>query len=201
MIFLLLPYFTILPALYVFHNIWLAMISYHLAILVIAIFSKKIFLFANLTKGWTFRGSYLGILICAGHGIIVYYIWHIISLPGISLSEKLVEYGLPESSWILFIIYYSLVTPWLEEFFWRDFLVSRLRFPFLSDLAYAGYHFFVISIFIKPFFAILTVFALLVVAKRWRNISSAQDGLLVPVITHMITDFSTAIAVILLAIK
>lgn len=196
---LLLPYFTIIPGLYMFHNVWIAMVSYHAAILLIAVFSGSSSRFVHLLRGWSFNRSHVILLACAANGVMIYYLWPFISLSGSDLAVKLAGLGLNQGNWLLFIFYYSLITPWLEEFYWRDLLVSRLSQPLFSDLAYAGYHFFVLILFIKPLFAFAAFLSLLWGALNWRRLAVKLDGLLVPVFSHLVADFSTVVAVYFLA--
>ena len=49
--------------------------------------------------------------------------------------------GLSSStSWLLFIAYFSLVNPFIEEYFWRGVLGSNTKKFYIGDLVYAGYH-------------------------------------------------------------
>ena len=136
------------------------MVSYHTAILLIAVFGKNLHRFKKLVQGWSFPHSVFITIGCAVNGVLVYYLWPFISPAGSDLSFKLAELGLNDSNWILLILYYSLITPWLEEFYWRDLLPSNLKHPILSDLFFAGYHFFVLLLFIKPVFALVAFITL-----------------------------------------
>lgn len=174
------------------------MVSYHTAILLIAVFGKNLHRFKKLVQGWSFSHSVFITIGCAVNGVLVYYLWPFISPAGSDLSFKLAELGLNDSNWILLILYYSLITPWLEEFYWRDLLPSNLKHPILSDLFFAGYHFFVLLLFIKPVFALVAFITLFWGANYWRKLSTKLDGLLVPLISHIAADVSTIIAVYLL---
>lgn len=195
---LLLPYLTIIPGLYLFHNLWMAMVSYHTAILIIAILGRRLPRFQKLLRGWSFSRSLVIMPVCAANGILIYLLWSFISLPGSDLAGKLIELGLRENNWLLFVMYYSLITPWLEEFFWRDLLPSRLKYPILSDVFFAGYHFFVLLLFIQPIFAFAAFLSLWAGAFNWRRLAVRLDGLMVPVLSHLAADFSTILAVYLL---
>ena len=196
-LFLLLPYITIITGLYVLHNIWIAMLSYHLSILLIAIFTKKLPKFKKLVKGWSLPLTIIFTLGCAVNGFLIYYLWPYIS-GCCNLAVKLAELGLNDSNWLLLIMYYSFITPWLEEFFWRDLLASKSKLPDISDVLFAGYHLFVLALFIKAFFLPIVFITLLSDAWFWRFISRKLDGLLIPVISHTAADVSTILAVYLL---
>jgi membrane protease YdiL (CAAX protease family) len=195
--FLLLPYIAIIAGLYVFSNIWVAMVSYHLSIILIAVFTKNLLKFKNLIKGWSLLLTFLFTLGCAVNGVLIYYLWPFISGSG-DLGLKLIELGLNDSNWLLLILYYSLITPWLEEFFWRDLMASKSKFPDLSDVLFAGYHLFVLALFIKTFFLPVVFITLLSAAWFWRFISRKLGGLLIPVISHTAADISTILVVYLL---
>ena len=196
-LFLLLPCITIITSLYVLHNIWIAMVSYHISILFIAIFTKNLSKFKMLIKGWSLSLTILFTLGCAVNGVLIYYLWPFISSCG-DLGLKLATLGLNDSNWLLLILYYSIITPWLEEFFWRDLLASKSKFPDLSDVLFAGYHLFVLALFIKAFFLPVIFITLLSAAWVWRFVSRKSDGLLIPVISHTAADVSTILAVYLL---
>ena len=197
---LLFPYFAIITGLYIFRNIWIAMVSYHLGILLIAVFSNNLHQFRNLIKGWSLSLTIMITLSCAINGVLIYYLWPFISVCS-NLSTKLFELGLNDDNWILLIIYYTIFTPWLEEFYWRNLLASKSNQPDISDIMFAGYHLFVLAIFIKPGFLPIVFITLLVAAYFWRSISRKLDGLLIPVISHTVADISTILAVYLLAHK
>lgn len=195
---LLLPYITIIPGLYIFHNLWIAIVSYHLSILLIVIFGKDQHRFKQLIQGWSFSMSLFATIGCAINGVLIYYLWPFISPAGSDLAITLADLGLNDSNWILLILYYSLITPWLEEFYWRDLLPSKLKYPILSDVFFAGYHVFVLLLFVKPIFAVVAFVTLMIGAYSWRKISEKFDGFLVPVISHTAADISTIVAVYLL---
>jgi len=173
------------------------MVSYHLSILLIAIFTKKLPKFKKLVKGWSLPLTIIFTLGCAVNGFLIYYLWPYIS-GCCDLAVKLAELGLNDSNWLLLIMYYSFITPWLEEFFWRDLLASKSKLPDISDVLFAGYHLFVLALFIKAFFLPIVFITLLSDAWFWRFISRKLDGLLIPVISHTAADISTILAVYLL---
>jgi membrane protease YdiL (CAAX protease family) len=195
---LLLPYLTIIPGLYLFHNIWIAMVSYHTAILLIVVFGKHLKRTPVLVRGWSWKYSLIISIGCAANGFLIYYLWPFISLPGNGLAETLAKLGIHENNWLLLILYYSLVTPWLEEFYWRKLLPDKLKYPILSDIFFAGYHFFVMILFIKPLFAFVAFLSLFSAAYSWRKLEEKLGGLSVPVLSHTLADISTILAVYLL---
>lgn len=198
-IFFFFPYLTIITGLYLCQNIWIAMVSYHASILIIALFTKNISKFKNMIKGWSLPLTIVFTLGCAINGVLIYYLWPFIA--NCNLMTKLAELGLNESNWLLLILYYSLITPWLEEFFWRDLLASKSKLPDISDVLFAGYHLFVLALFVKVFLLPIVFITLLSAAWFWRFISRKLGGFLIPVISHTAADISTILAVYFLVNK
>ncbi len=194
-----LPYFAVIIGLYIFENVWFTIFSYHLGILVFLLVSDDKKRFQILFKGWNTPLALIFFIICLGNGFLIYFLWSFIKLENLDLSAKLLNLGLYNNWWILFVLYYALITPLLEEIFWRDYLGNSSKFPVWSDLFFAGYHILVLMIFIKPLYVLITFLALLNVGYLWRYLRNRLNGLIIPVISHAIADISTILAVYFLA--
>ena len=143
---LIMPYFTVWLGLYIFKNAWAAVLGYHIGII----------LLVTLAGAWPspvkFRPSAMlwklilfGLTGCIA-GVSVYVLWPFIHVSP-KLAESLLDWGLTPGSWPLFIIYGTLVNPWLEEIFWRGWLGSTSRHPILHDAAFAGFHLVILAPF------------------------------------------------------
>lgn len=192
-----LPVAAIITGLYLFNSLWIAIALYFSIIIFSLIlfhessFPQKIFM------GKNFRLTVLLSFLTASNGFLVYYLWPILEKPGMPLADILVKLGLTEQLWIILILCYCLLTPVLEEYFWRELMGSQKKTPDLSDFMYAGYHVPTLLIFVKPVFALIIFFVLTAAACIWRNIRNSQNGLFVPVVSHFIADVSTIFAIYL----
>ncbi|HSQ39598.1 MAG TPA: CPBP family glutamic-type intramembrane protease [Anaerolineales bacterium] len=191
---LLMPYFTIWLGLYVFKNAWATVLGYHAGII----------LLVTLARAWTspreFRPSaplwqvvLFGLTGCMA-GILVYFLWPFIHVsPG--LADAFLQWGLTSRTWPLFILYGTLINPWLEEIYWRGWLGSTARNPILHDAIFAGFH----LIAIAPFFpSIWLVVAFLVLATSgwmWRQVIRTEKSMLASTLFHMASDVSILLVV------
>lgn len=93
-------------------------------------------------------------------------------------------------SWGLFIAYFSLINPWIEEAFWRNALNNPTRGPALVDFVFAGFHIIIIDTFVGPFWLLV---ALLIIASTgwlWRTVTRLTGSLLPATVFHIVADFS-----------
>mgnify|MGYP001052324085 CR=1 FL=1 len=106
---------------FVFHSAWGALLGFHAAIIVSLLIAKptiplKILLTNNNPK-WIF----LSVLLCGASGMALYFLWDIFGFAS-DLSGQVASLGLNASNWPVFIAYFALVNPWIEEYFWRGWL-------------------------------------------------------------------------------
>ncbi|UCC78610.1 MAG: CPBP family intramembrane metalloprotease [Candidatus Zixiibacteriota bacterium] len=186
----LIPYLTILVGLHILKSAWAAIILYHGAIFFIVLKNSNPVLFKRLFRGWNWKIGFPLTAISALAGLSLYFLWPIMRIEGTELSAILNEYGLHGSSWIVFMIYYCVSTPVLEEIFWRGYLSVPNRRPSAPDILFAGYHIIVLILFLKPL-PIAAVFLTLVVAAWiWRLISLKFNGLAMPSVSHLVAGIS-----------
>jgi hypothetical protein len=121
-------------------------------------------------------------------GPIIWLIWPYAQIEHLPLSDSLAMFGLQGKPWIAFIIYYSLVNPWLEEWFWRGYMSDTSRCGAWSDLLYAGYHALVLGSFVTWPWILFALVVLTFAGTVWRLLAKRCDGLLIPVLGHMIAD-------------
>ncbi|UCE66247.1 MAG: hypothetical protein JSU85_15615, partial [Candidatus Zixiibacteriota bacterium] len=143
----LIPYITILFGLYILKNAWAAILLYHAAILFVILRNSDLILFKRLFRGWNWRIGLPFLIISALSGLPLYLLWPFAGIEGLELSEALREFGLYGNSWIVFMIYYCISTPILEEIFWRGYLSVPNRYPSGPDILFAGYHIIVLILF------------------------------------------------------
>jgi len=198
---MLLPYPAIYTGLYLLKNVWVAMISYHLLLLLVNIAYFKNYTVKNMLHGFNLQKATIFIIPAALNGLVIYLLWPFIKLEHINLAEKLTELGIYGKLWCLFIPYYVIITPWLEEYFWRGILGSDKKLPDVSDILYAGYHILVLLLFIKLFWSILTFIILVFTAWMWRSTKIKYKGLYIPLLSHIVADASTVVAIFALTLK
>ncbi len=177
-------------------NAWAAILGYHAIVLLTIILSSERN-FQILFKG--FNPAYLFIFSIAGltSGISIYILWPIVS-NGVSMLSILETLGLSSFSFYIFSIYYTLTTPFLEEFFWRNILFSNSKKPVLTDCLFAAYHTIVLYQFIKIEWIIFSFIILSVTAWMWRLCKIKFNGLIIPIFSHFIADLSIIIATLFL---
>lgn len=132
------------------------------------------------------------ILICAFTGIIVTLLWRYMVVDNTELGTSLMRYDLQDLSWSVFMVYFVVVHPILEEIFWRDFLLrtNGSTSSWWYDIAFGIYHFFVLILFIKIIWAIAVFLILVMVSRIWKEIAVKNNGLLIPVVSHIAADLS-----------
>jgi len=192
----ILPYLAIWTGLFLFKSAWLALAGFHLAILFALFIARPALPINLLFKSKRPKLILANILLCGGSGILLYFFWDRFGIAS-DLSSQLDVIGLNSSSWPAFIIYFSCVNSFIEEFFWRGFLGNDIKTLAIGDFIFAGYHMLVLYGKVPPL-SILLVFVLLVTAGWfWRQIRREDEGLLAPTLGHMAADFSILICVML----
>ena len=142
--------------------------------------------FKRLLRGWNWRIGIPLSIASISSGLVLYYLWPLVSIDGSELSVILGDYGLSGSSWIIFMIYYFIGTPILEEVFWRGYLLTPGRYPCGPDILFSGYHILVLILFLKPLPIIAVFLSLVTVAWIWRMIAIKLNGLAIPFVSHLV---------------
>lgn len=191
----LLPYVAVLIGMYVLSNAWLAMLLYHLGIMVFIFLRKSPAFSKTLWFGFDRVLTIPAILVCAMAAPIVYFLWPWFSVSDSILSDWLSLYGLTGFSWILLIPYFSIVHPVLEEIHWRNIAPKRFVWLCWQDLAFAGYHILVLfQLFHWPW--LFLVFAVLTGSSAfWRWVAQRTGGYGLTILTHAVADAGVVTAV------
>lgn len=183
-------YATIVAGMHLFHSGWIAILGYHFAICVFLSIAGGLQLIRRLVSGWNTTLG-LGIsVVCSLAGPLIYCLWPYMHFAQVDLKSGLVAVGLAEGSWPGFVIYYCLVNPWLEELFWRDFFPANTKHPALSDFLYAGYHVFVLILFVEWIWIVVVFVVLTYIGRLWRQTAGKYNGLIIPALTHLVADLS-----------
>lgn len=196
----ILPYIAVWAGFFVFHNAWLTLLGFHLAILVTLAFLRPRLPVATLFKTTNPKHILLSVFVCLTGGVGLYFLWDVFAV-ATDLREQLLRLDLNASTWMGFIAYFSLVNPLVEEYFWRGGLGSDSKSLFAGDFLYAAYHVMVIWNKVHPFSILLVLIALIFAGWFWRQLYRHDGGLLAPVLGHMAADFAILMTVYIMAGK
>ena len=188
------PYAAVALGLYVLENAWAAILLYHAGIAVV-LAGRRGEMARVLFRGWDLKIATIGAVGCALAGMLVFLLWNLIHIEGLSLGVTLEHYGLYGVRWIAFVLYFVVVHPVMEEAFWRHHLMRTSTRPHWLDAAFAGYHVPVLLLFITPAWTALSFVLLAGVAWVWRVLSDRSGGLAIPVFSHALADLSIMCAV------
>jgi len=196
----LIPYITIGIGLLVFHNAWLAILGYHAGMIAIILLSKT-----RIPLKQSFQGKKAWIplitaLVGVGGGLLLYIVWPLLSVPN-DISLYIRSIGLNEHTWPIFLAYFILVNPWIEEYYWRGYLASPTRRITVNDLLFSGYHLLVLAGHMEEVW-LLAVFCVLAGgAWFWRQMNRRNGGLLASVVSHIAADISMMLTIYFLAVR
>ncbi|MDO9299933.1 MAG: CPBP family glutamic-type intramembrane protease [Anaerolineales bacterium] len=185
----ILPYLAVWAGLFLFKSAWLTLIGFHAAILLVLTVVRPSLPINILFKSKSPKWILISALVGSTSGMGLYFLWDVFGITH-DLPAQLESIGLNSSSWFAFIAYFSLINPWLEEYFWRGVLGSRTKKVTVIDVVYAGYHALVLWGRALPLSMLLAVIILTSAGWLWRQISREDDGLLAAVLGHAVADFS-----------
>ena len=188
------PYFAVWAGLFLFKNAWFTLIGFHSAILLALLVMRPAVPVSILFKSKSAKWILFSLLFCSTSGIGLYFLWDVFGVAG-NLPAQLQTLGLNSTSWIPFIVYFSLVNPFVEEYFWRGVLGSATKKLYIGDLIYASYHVMILWGRVHPFFILFAVIILVSAGWLWRQMLRKDDGLLAAVLGHMAADFSTLLTI------
>ena len=190
----LLAYLAIGIGMFAFHSAWGALLGFHIAILVSLFIARPNIPINILVKNKNIKWILLNILLCGSSGLIVYFFWDSFGLAK-DLPEQIRSLGLNESTWPLFIVYFAMVNPFMEEFFWRGYLGNNTKSLHTSDFLYAGFHGLILINKVQVGSIIFGLAMLVLAGWFWRQIYRINGGLLAPVFGHMAADLTILLTV------
>jgi hypothetical protein len=97
--------------------------------------------------------------------------------------------------WPVFIAYFVLANPLIEEYFWRGYLGSPTRGLYPSDFLYAGFHALILMNKMQIGAILYSLIVLVLAGWFWRQLARLDGGLLASVLGHMAADFTILMAV------
>jgi membrane protease YdiL (CAAX protease family) len=190
----LVPYITVGAGMLVFHNVWAAILSYHLCMAVLILLPGS---GLNIKQAFGSRTYWIPLItgiIGAASGILLYWIWPLLSIEG-SFALNLQTMGLSRQEWPFFITYFAIASPLLEEFYWRGYLVSPSRGIAATDLFFAGYHLIVLASFMLNFWLVAIFISLVAGAWLWRQANRINRGLTASLVSHFTADLSIILVI------
>ncbi len=189
-------YLAVGLGLFLFRNAWSALLGFHLAIILSLLIAKPNLPIKILCTSSSIKCILVSILLCAGSGIILYFFWDKFGVAD-DVSTHVEALGLNQSNWLVFIAYFTLSNPWIEEYFWRGYLGSTTTNFYLSDFLYSGFHGLILMNKVPMDMVMYSMAILVVAAWFWRQIARENHGLLASVLGHMAADLSILLAVFL----
>ena len=190
----ILPYLAVWAGLFFVKNAWFALIAFHAAILLALAAIRPVVPINILFKSKSAKWILFSVLFCSTSGIGLYFLWDVFGVAA-NLPAQLQTLGLNSLSWFPFITYFSLVNPFLEEYFWRGVLGSSTKKLYVGDLIFAGYHTMILWGRVNSLSIVFAVIILVSAGWLWRQLSRKDHGLLAAVLGHMVADLSILLTI------
>jgi hypothetical protein len=194
------PYITVSIGLLVFHNAWIAILSYHVCMVAVITFSRTGFGLNQIFPGKRYWILFITALVGASGGITLYLIWPLLSVPA-DINLYVQSVGLNEQAWPAFLAYFVLINPWIEEYYWRGCFASPARGITLNDFLFSGYHLIVLAGHIGIIWLLAVLLALTLAAWFWRQMNRLNGGLLASIVSHMAADVTVILTIFYLCMK
>ena len=189
-----LAYLAVGIGLFVFHSAWGTLLGFHAALIVSLLIARPNIPLKSLLTNNDLKWILLNVLLCGGSGASLYFLWDIFGFAG-DFSAQIAALGLNASNWPVFIAYFALVNPFIEEYFWRGWLGDKRKSLHTTDFVYAGFHALVLIDKVQTGSIIFGVSVLVFAGWLWRQIAREDGGLLATVLGHMAADFTILVAV------
>ncbi|HSK88914.1 MAG TPA: hypothetical protein VK880_11175, partial [Anaerolineales bacterium] len=135
----IMPYLAVAVGLFWARHEFLALLGFHLAIILSLIVARSSIPLSLLFRSRDARWVLLSVLLCGSSGISLYILLSYFGVIG-DLWEHVQALSLTSSTWPVFITYFVLVNPLIEEYFWRGYLGSPTMGFYPSDFLYSGFH-------------------------------------------------------------
>jgi hypothetical protein len=191
-----LAYAAVAAGLFWAQSAWGALIGFHLAMLAALWFDRSnlppffILFKSRRRRGWIVSNLLVG----AAGGLGLYLLWPWLGIAP-DLAAQLDALGLTRSTWPVFIAYFALVNPWIEEYFWRGYLGLPSKQLIPMDCVFAGYHaMLLVGRASLPALA-LALSSLVFGGWLWRQSRREDEGLLTAALSHMLADLGILLAV------
>ena len=185
----ILPYLAVAIGIFWFQHAFLTLVGFHLAILLSLVLARSSVPVSILFKSKNIRWVVLSVVLCGSSGLSLNFLWSYFGVID-DLPNRIEALGLTKTTWPLFIAYFSLVNPLVEEYFWRGYLGSATRHLYPSDFLYSGFHGLVLMGKIQASVVLYSLIVLVLAGWFWRQLARINGGLLAPMLGHMAADFT-----------
>lgn len=189
-----LPYLAVGIGLFHIRHALAALLGFHFAIVLCLVMARSSIPVRTLFQSNHLRWALLSLGLCGSSGLSQYFFWSYFGVVT-DLSARVEAIGLTRTTWPVFITYFVLVNPWVEEYFWRGYLGSPSRGLYPSDVLCAGFHGLILMGKMQFFAVLYSLIVLVLAGWFWRQLARADGGLLAPVLGHMAADFTILMAV------
>lgn len=196
----IIPYITTGIGLLLLHNAWVGIFTYHLSMVVIILLSREHIPIKKLIQSTNYKIPIVTAIVGACSGILLYLLWPLLSIPP-DIDVYLRNIGLTPSAWPFFLVYFVLVNPWLEEYYWRGYLGSDSKSITLNDMLFSGYHIVLLAGKVDIIWLLAVFAALFFGAWFWRQTNRISNGLLPSLVSHIAADITVIITIYCLAMK
>lgn len=194
------PYITVGIGLLVFRNAWVAILGYHIGMIIMILSSETGIPVKQIFRSNNYSIPIITAVIGASAGPLLYVFWPLLVVP-IDINSYLHSIGLAEESWTFFLAYYILINPLIEEYYWRGYLGSRTKRIALNDLLFSGYHLIVLAGKVEIVWLIIIFLVLTFGAWFWRQFNRLSDGLLASTVSHITGDTTVILTIYFLSLK
>ncbi len=192
----MIPYLTVSLGLFVLHSAWAAMFGYHLGMVMILLLAGYKVDFKGIIRNRRPAVILLMMLFGLAGGVLMYLLWPYLNVPA-AISDYLITIGLNQNNWPIFLGYFVLVGPALEEIYWRSYLGNTSKKPVVTDFLFAGYHIIVLAGKLALIWLPLILILLALGAWLWRQVNRLNGGLLPSIVSHFTADLAIMLVVFL----
>jgi membrane protease YdiL (CAAX protease family) len=196
----LIPYPAVIIGFLIFRNAWLTVLGYHAGMILVLLLSNTRPPLKTIFKGNHFWIPFITFLIGGCAGVVLYLLWPDVSLPP-DINVFLRSLGLTGLSWLVFVAYFSLVNPFIEEYYWRGYLGSTAKGITLNDVLFSGYHLIVLAGLIGNIWLFVVFTGLTLGAWFWRQMNRLNGGLLASVVSHLAADTAIVLTIYYFSVK
>ncbi len=190
------PYLAVIVGLILLREAWLSILAYHALILLAWRLRPRSIAFRPLGDRRIWIPSALS---CLSAGAFLIALWPWVNRGEVGLGAWLAEHGLQGTAWALFLPYFALVHPLLEEIHWRGLESESAGLIAWTDLAFAGYHVLVLHALLQPIWLVFVLVLLSLSSAAWRATSRMNRSLGFAVSTHVLADASVIVAAFILS--
>jgi membrane protease YdiL (CAAX protease family) len=190
----LLAYLSVGIGLFVFHSAWGTLMGFHAAIIISLLIARPTVPIKILLTNKDFKWILLSVILCGSSGVTLYFLRDSFGFAS-DFSAQVASLGLNDSNWPLFIAYFVLVNPWIEEYFWRGYLGNKTKSLHSSDFIYAGFHTLILYNKVHTGSIIFGSCVLVIAGWFWRQAAREDEGLLAPALGHMAADLTILVAI------